>query len=280
METDMTGRIPARIARIAAAMLLSGAVLAATAGVASAETETIYSNIPATLPGNFASIGNEAYSMSEFGGLVQFGGTARKNPSVTVAMSSWACQSGSWYAHDCVTTPGSLFEWPISFSVYEVGPGGAVGAKIAAGSKAFKMPYRPSSSAKCTGAFAGEWYGKGRCWHGRAFKIALGLKVAHLPSQAIVTVSYNTTDHGPSPVGVTGCNSTSAGCFYDSLNVAQIEPSEPAPTVGSDPTEDQYVNATYSEMFCTSGTSGVFGPASCPLFWEGDQPAFTVKASA
>jgi len=275
----MTGMIPARVARIAAAMLVTGAVLAATAGVASAETETIYSNIPSTMPGNFASYGNEAYSMAEFGGLVEFGGTARKNPLVTVAMSSWACQSGSWNADDCVTTPGASFEWPIAFNVYEVGPGGSVGAKIAAGSKVFKMPYRASASSKCTGILAGEWYGKGRCWHGRAFKIALGLKVAHLPSQAIVTVSYNTTDHGPNPVGASACNSTSAGCFYDSLNVAVIEPPEPGPTVGSDPSEDVYVNATYPEMFCNSGTEGVFGPASCPAFWTGAQVAMNVKAA-
>jgi hypothetical protein len=59
-------------------MLAMTAVLAATAGVASAEQEVIYNNIPGTMPGNFASYGNEAYSMSEFGGLVEFAGTARK----------------------------------------------------------------------------------------------------------------------------------------------------------------------------------------------------------
>jgi hypothetical protein len=279
METDMTGRIPARAARIAAAMLATGAVLAATAGTASAETEVIYNNIPSTLPGNFASYGNEAYSMSEFGGLVEFGGTARKNPTVIVAMSSWACETGNWYEHTCKSELGNKFEWPVSFSVYEVGPGGAVGAKIAAGSKVFRMPYRPSASVKCTGEKAGEWFGQGRCWHGKAFKIALPLKLAKLPAKAIVSVSYNTTDHGPSPIGATACNSTSAGCFYDSLNVAIIEPSEPAPTVGTDPSSDVYVNATYSEMFCTSGAAGVFGPAGCPAFWEGAQTAMTVKAS-
>jgi hypothetical protein len=262
---------------MAAAIFAVTAMTAAGASAASA-SEVIYTNIPSTLPGNFASVGNEAYSMSEFGGLVQFAGAARKNPTVIVAMSSWACQSGSWFAKDCSTAMGEKFEVPVSFGVYEVGPGNTVGAKIAGGSKVFKMPYRPSASPKCTGEKAGRWYGKGKCWNGKAFKIALPLKVAQLPAQAIVSVSYNTTDHGPHPIGVTACNSTIAGCPYDSLNVGLIEPSEGGATVGANPTEDVYVNSTYSEMFCSSGTPSTFGPASCPAFWEGAQAGFTVKA--
>jgi hypothetical protein len=179
----MSGRIPARVVRVAAAILAAGAFAAAAAGSANA-SEVIYTNIPSPMPGNFASVGNEAYSMTEIGGLVEVAGTARKNPTITVAMSSWACENGNWYEKTCVTTPGTRFEWPVTFSIYEVGPGNTLGAKIAAGSKVFKMPYRPSGSPRCTGEKAGEWYGMGRCWHGKAFKIALPLKVAKLPSQA------------------------------------------------------------------------------------------------
>jgi len=262
---------------MAVAIFAVTALTAAGASAASA-SEVIYTNLPSPLPGNFASVGNEAYSMSEIGGLVQFAGVARKNPTVIVGMSSFGCQSGSWFAKDCSTPMGAKYEVPVSFSVYDIGPGNTVGAKIAGGSKVFKMPYRPSASLKCTGANAGKWYGKGKCWNGKAFKIALPLKVAQLPAQAILSVSYNTTNHGPHPIGTTACNSTSAGCPYDSLNVALVEPSEGGATVGSDPTEDVYVNSTYSEMFCASGTPGTFGPASCPAFWEGSQAAFTVKA--
>jgi hypothetical protein len=279
METDMSGRIPAKAVRLASAILVATALSAAGAGVASAAPETIYTNIPAKFPGNFASIGNEAYAMKEFGGLVQFGGVARKNPLLVVAMSSWACQTGNWYEKTCATEKGAKFEWPVTFSVYQVGPGNSVGPKIAAGSRVFKMPYRPSGSPKCTGAQEGEWYAMGRCFHGKAFKISLPLKVAKLPSQAIVSVSYDTSTQGPNPVGTAPCSGTSAGCPYDSLNVAIVEPSEGGATVGADPTEDVYVNSTYSEMFCTSGTPGTFGPASCPAFWEGAQAALTVKAS-
>ena len=270
----MTGRIPARAAVLCA--LAAAAVLAISAGPASAEV--IYTNIPATLPGNFASIGNEAYSNAELGGQVEFAGAARKNPKLTVVMSSWACQNGSWFADNCVTAMGARYEMPITFSVYEVGPGGSVGNKIAGGSKVFKLPYRPSASAKCTGAQAGEWYGKGSCWHGKAFKISLMLKVASLPSKAIVSVSYDTTDHGPNPIGATACNSTSAGCYYDSLNVGLLEPAEGGATVGSDPTEAVYANSSYAEM--CGGTGGSFAASACPTFWEGSQPLIEVNASS
>lgn len=275
----MSGRIPSKAMRLATAILAATALSAAAATAASAAPETIYTNIPAKFPGNFASYGNEAYSMSEFGGLVEFAGTARKNPVVLVGMSSWACQFGHWDNNTCVTEPGAKFEWPVTFSVYQVGPGNTVGQKIAAGSKVFKMPYRPSGSPKCTGEKQGEWYGMGRCWHGKAFRIALPLKVAKLPSKAILSVSYDTTTHGPNPVGTSACNSSSGGCPYDSLNVAVVEPSEGGATIGSNPTEDVYVNSTYPEMFCNGGTQGTFGPASCPAFWEGSQVAFTVKAT-
>src|SRR6185312_15991887 len=101
METHMSGRIPARVVRLAAALLTAVAVAAVTAAAASAAV--VYDNVPAKLPGNFASIGFAATSTTEFGGEIELTGTARKQPSVTVVMSSWACQSGGWNTEDCST---------------------------------------------------------------------------------------------------------------------------------------------------------------------------------
>jgi hypothetical protein len=253
----------------------------ALTAVAASASEVIYSNIPATLPGNFASYGNEAYSIAELGGQIELAGVERKNPKVTIGMSSWACQSGHWYSNDCLTGAGATFAWPIKISVYEVGPEGSVGAKLASGSKTFKMPYRPSASPKCKGAQAGEWSGKNGCWHGKAFKISVSLKAAHLPDQVIVSVSYNTSHYGPNPIGEAApCYSSSAGCFYDSLNVAVIEPEEGPPTTGGDPTDAVYVNTSSSAETCESGTLGTFGPAKCAAFWEGTQPALAVSATS
>lgn len=273
----MTVRTPARAA-IVAALVVAG-YMALVSGAASA-TEAIYSNLPATLPGNFASVGNEAYSNAELGGQLEFAGSARRNPKITIAMSSWACQSGHWYSQDCVTGPGARFAWPITVNLYEVGPEGSVGAKLASGSKTFKMPYRPSASTKCTGANAGKWYHEKTCFNGKAFKIALTLTATKLPAKAIVGVSYDTTHNGPNPAGEAApCFASSAGCFYDSLNVALIEPAEGPPSVGTDPTDAVYVNTTYSAETCESGTLGVFAPAKCTEFWEGDQPGFAVSAT-
>src|SRR5580658_9588250 len=115
METDMSGRIPARSARLAAALLATTAIAALAAGTASA-SEVIYNNIPTkSLP----ALGFESDSVWEFGGEVQFGGSARTSPTIGVELESYACQSGSGAA--CTSSKGVTFEWPITHSVYQVG---------------------------------------------------------------------------------------------------------------------------------------------------------------
>lgn len=273
----MNGRIPTRTAKLLVAFLATAAVLAIGAGAASAEV--LYNNIPSPLPGNFGSYGNEAYSMSEFGGQVELAGTARKNPTVTVVMSSWACQRGNWVAEDCESGLPKMkhfFKVPVTFKVYEVGAEDSVGALITERTKTFKMQYRPSGSSECTG---GRWFeaATSTCYHGKAFPISLKLKTKNLPGKAIITVSYDTSHHGPHPIGETACNSTSAGCPYDSLNVAVSEPSEGTLSLGADPTENLYVNSTYNEMYCgSSATLGIFGPTG--TCFEGEQPVIEVSA--
>jgi len=270
-----------RIAKLTMACLAAACASALCAGAASAR-EVIYNNIPSPLPGNFASVGNEAYSMSQFGGEVEFTGTARDNLTVKVVMSSWACQRGNWVEETCesgLPKKKRYFTVPVTFTLYEVGPGNTVGTKRWERRKSYKMQYRPSGSPKCTG---GRWYDEATatCYHGKAFTISLtGMKVRHLPSKAIIAVSYNTTDHGPHPIGPAACSTTSEGCPYDSLNVALSEPAENTLSFGADPTEEVFVNSTYPEMFCEGGSEGVFGPADCPAFWEGDQPMFEVTAN-
>ena len=87
-------------------------------------------------------------------------------------------------------------------------------------------------------------------------------------------------EEGAEPVGAQPCQSTSAGCYYDSLNVAVIEPAEHGLTVGSDPTEAQYVNSGSPAMYCgKTDELNTFAEVNCPAFYEGDQPAFKVEAS-
>jgi hypothetical protein len=82
-------------------------------------------------------------------------------------------------------------------------------------------------------------------------------------------------------VGTTACNTSSGGCYYDSLNVAITEPTEATLTVGAQPTENLYINTTYLAMDCgNSANLGTFGPTGvCPSWYEGAQLATEVTAN-
>jgi hypothetical protein len=285
METSMNGRI-AGASRLLAVMGVVVGVLGGATASAGAK-EAIYNNIVRPLPGNFASTGFEATSTAEYGGEVQFARTARKHPMVTVAMSSWACQTGNWSKETCLTPkPKKAFKWPLTLNIYSVYPNDQVGEKLGSVTKMFHLPYRPSDSRVCENPEfndAGAWYDEAtnECFHGKAFTVTFHLPAKLvLPPKAIISVAYNTSTYGASPQGTQPCDATSAGCFYDSLNVADIEPAENGLSLGLDPTESQFVNSNYNAMFCGSNASlNTFGPTgSCPSFWEGDQPAFEVQA--
>ncbi|MEA2225597.1 MAG: hypothetical protein QOE67_879, partial [Solirubrobacteraceae bacterium] len=112
----MIGKIPSRVVKLTTLALAVAAVFAVTSSAALA-VETIYNDLPTPKPGNVVSQAFEATQTSSFGGQVEFGGTARNNPAVSVIMSSWACQSGTWNEKNCETTPGAKFVWPITFAV-------------------------------------------------------------------------------------------------------------------------------------------------------------------
>jgi hypothetical protein len=212
-------------------------------------------------------------------------------------MSAWGCQFGSWTNNTCETPkPTQKFKMPITLNIYEVGQGNTVGPKIGTTTKTFKLPYRPTRSPKCGGPGyeqyeKGTWYdpASNKCFHGMAFTITFKALKLQVRQKEIITVSYNTSHHGPAPVGETACNSTVAGCYYDSLNVAITEPAEGTLTVGKNPTKALYLNSTYAAMYCGSTTPvGAFGPtapiegtcASSPPYETepGIQPAITLAA--
>jgi hypothetical protein len=285
----MNGRIGRGRGVLAIAAVLVGVpALSASASAAGAK-EVVYNNIVAPLPGNFASTGFAATQTSEYGGQVELAGAARKHPIVTVAMSAWACQEGIWSSmEDPCKTPkaNKKFRWPLTLSVYSVGPEGSVGTKLTSVTHTFAMPYRPSTSAACTEAGdAGAWFDAAapgteaveKCFHGLAFTVAFHVKAKTLPSNVIIGVAYNTTNYGAAPQGIRACDTRDAGCYYDALNVAEIEPAEAGLTVGADPTESQYVSSKDAEMYCGSTESlGTF--AETGACFEGLQPAFKVEA--
>jgi hypothetical protein len=274
-----------RAAGWAASLVVAAGIPATACGTAFAKS-VIWSNIPSSMPGNVASVSLEAASSAEFGGKVKFSAGRWKNPKVTVLMSSWACQEGAWFDHNCVTQKGAKFEWPITVSVYAMGAHNAPGAEIGAASKVVMIPYRPSTSKICNSTEEqGGWYDKKEeaCYDGVAAKIAIPLKIAELPTEAIIGVSYDTSDFGVEPQRPKPCNATEAGCPYDSLNVgaedALPEPDFPLPNWA-------YLSTEYEPYYCESGTPrGTFGlsgsdaSTECEEYWTGYQPSIEVSAT-
>jgi hypothetical protein len=260
-------------------MVAALGVAALTALPASATPSTVvYNNIPSPQPGNVSSVGAEAYAFSEFGGQVQLAGSTRQNPSVTVLMSSWGCQAGHWYSHDCSTTPGSGFSVPIALNLYNVGSGNSVGSLIATVTKSFTIPYRPSADAvHCTG---GRWYNAAdsTCYNGYATPITFSLTGVTLPSNVIVSVAYNTSHYGYSPVGEgAACYTSSGGCGYDSLNIGLVTT---GPTVGADPAPNAaYQNSPYGSQYCDGGAGGTGTFRLDDGCWAPDQIALTITAA-
>jgi len=262
-----------------------GALVAAPGAFAATP---IYNNISNPLPSNVPSVGFEATSTDEFGGQVNFDGTARHNPRLTVTMSSWGCQSGTWNGGDCSTATGAKFPASIRLNVYRVRDSGDPGKLIGAVTHTYQIPYRPSANYNhCTGPDAGKWWSNSdsSCRNGRSANITASLGSLDLPAKAIISVEYDTTHFGYDPIGEgEPCFGSSGGCPYDALNVGvgdgDTGTPEGEPTVGSQPQpDDAYVAGENASAYCAgdSGPYGVFRlDAGC---WTGYQPLFKVTAT-
>jgi hypothetical protein len=288
----MTGRTLQRAARLAAVLLAVTAALALAAGTASAGT--IYNNIPKTLPGNFQSLGFDCCQVSEVGGQVGFAGIARKNPTVTVVMSTWGCEKGVWTWPSsgtlCKTKATSRFKWPITLNIYAVTGTNEVGALLKSVTKEFAMPFRPTASPKCAAkGEPGKWYqaSTATCFNGKAFKIKFEKVPVILPGEkAIITVAYNTTSYGAEPQGAKPCNEDTSqeapGCPYDSLNVALHEKGEAenAPSVGTNPDKEEiYLSSKSEAYFCLPQVANVSLGQSGPC-WGEEQPVMEVSGAS
>ena len=213
-------------------ILGTGAVMAAllfaAASTSMAQEVTVYNSIPRPLPGNIASI--DVWGRGELGDGLYLALPDGRLDEVTVILSSWACQQGTW-GSGCVTTPGATFDVPITLNIYGVTYGtGDVPAPtsppLGTLTKTFDIPYRPSATpAQCTSA-PSKWYDQedNKCYNGLAVPIKfelwnLGIEIP-ANQRVIVTVVWNSTSFGPEPIGTSAaCYSTKAGCPYDSLNV-------------------------------------------------------------
>lgn len=252
-----------RVATTVVAVILTGTLVPAAAlakGGGGQQTSVIYSSLVASpLPGNLPSVGAEAYAFNEFGNGVAFSSSKNRSLSNVVAtMSSWGCQSGTWYSDNCVTTPGATFSVLITFNVYDASTDGVhPGALIATATQTFAIPYRPSASPKC--GSSGKWYDNSlkTCFNGYAVNVTFTFSGQTLPGSVVFGIAYNTTHFGYNPIGESAaCYTSSGGCGYDSLNIALSQ--DPTNViVGSDTNPGTvWQNSPYGSEYCDGGTAG------------------------
>jgi predicted ribosomally synthesized peptide with SipW-like signal peptide len=164
----------------------------------------IFDNSPANAaafysPNLYYSESLGAQSQSQFGTQVGFAGSARKIQTVTVAMSDWACQTGSWNDGTCLTTSGATFPVAITFNVYAVGTGNAVGGSVATKTQTFAIPYRPSADVSCpktgsqTAVGAAFRDPAGHCQNGSVSEITFTFAGETVPNSAIFGIAYAPT---------------------------------------------------------------------------------------
>ena len=247
------------------ALILAGLVAPATADSGdgnSNQKNVVYSSLVTPLPGNLPSLGAEAYAFNELGNAVTFSpNSSRELTKVVVTLSSWGGVAGSWNLHTCSTPEDSTFSQPITLNIYNPSLGGTnTGAKIASVTKTFSIKYRPSASALCTGANVGKWYQSSSktCYNGLAQNITFNLQSVAVPNSAIYGITYNTTHYGYAPIGQSApCFTNSAGCAYDSLNVALSEDPTNV-TVGSNTNSGKlWQNSPLGAEYCDLGAAGV-----------------------
>jgi hypothetical protein len=248
-----------------AALLAASAGFATHASAAStivSDPDVLYKSTVTPLPGNLPSLGFQATQTSEFGNRVRMTKTAETLSNVTVTMSSFGCQSGTWNGPTaCSTTPGATFSEPITLNLSNAPLTGTIvpGSLIVSVTETFSIPYRPSADAINCPSTPFQWYDGSQCNNGKAHNIVFSLASLHitLPQDFVFGIAYNTTTWGYHPIGTQTCDSTVQGCPYDSLNVA-VSQDPTNVTKGHDvDTGKVFWNTATAGDYCDGGANGV-----------------------
>lgn len=188
---------------------------------------TAFDSIPSPLPPNMSSIGFQATQRQSVGDTVTLAtGTPRALQTVSLVMSSWACENGEWSLGNCDTTPGTSFTHPVTINLYD-GSNNPIGTLT----QTVTVPYRPSFAGATVCGNVTQWQAAdGSCYNGFAFQVEFDLSNQNitLPDTFSYDIVYNTMSYGPSPMNATG--------DYDSLNVSVYSTPAVVPSVGTQAT--------------------------------------------
>ena len=247
----------------------------------------IFDSLLSPQTGGQVSLAMQATQAHQIGDEVTFAGTARGLDTVTVTMTSWACQSGGNYTDDCVSAPGATFPVPITLKIYNEPASGLFtpGSLIVSKTATFDIPYRPSADpGHCTGTTNhGRWWDGTACYTGKSVDVTFDFSGDNvvLPNTVVYGIAYNTTNYGPNPIGTQPCNSQSGGCPYDSLNVGLST----AIATGSKPYPGTiYYDSNTGGNYCDNGAAGtgtfrLDSPPGDPCWSPPYMPAVQFSAS-
>ncbi len=263
-------------------VLLSG--IASPVSADTASVRTVYSSIPANLPGNVSSVGFESLGTSEFGDAVGLAAGGRRLRTLTVVFTSGACQA-RLAGNVCVTTPGATFNVPITASIYAVDSSSGSpepGALITSIISNVAIPFRPSQDdVRCTGPNTGNWFSAAdnQCFTNLAVKVTFALPLGvTLPTRVVWTVAFNTTHSGYHPIGTSApCFTSSGGCGYDSLNIG-VRTFPGSPFVGIDLDPDGVILFSNNSGLNCGGPTDVLRLAT-PC-WTGLTPLGAIAVAA
>ena len=197
-------------------LALAGVIGATLVAPALAEASPVrYDSTPVGYTGYVSSFGPEAYAFDRIGNEVIVK-HVKPIKHVSVTLSSWALEQGSWDKGG-TTTPGATFPATITLTLERFARVNALtktiepGKRIERVTKTFNVPFRPSSFSASEPRFMGA---DGLLHNGLLRTITFPVSHA-LPQDVVWSVSYNTATQGPAPTGVASP--------LDSLNVAMTD---------------------------------------------------------
>ena len=160
----MSERISARLAKLAAPMLVAIGCLAMAAG-ASASNEVAYNNLNTVAPTVNGLPNEDTYSLDyeyfEAGGQVELANTTgHVAKALTTQLDNFTCEHGVYSLENCYTAkPKHKMSMAWTANIYAVGAENTVGALLSSSTATFKLHYRPTTNVTCPATSEGKGFG-------------------------------------------------------------------------------------------------------------------------